>query len=112
MVIKERKYLTIEDAIKIRRETQSDEEFEERLRNLKARGAGQPIERPQGGIGIREAGRKYRISGKTISRWVSRGLIPVIMETPTVKYIDAKTMSEIAIRYKSDSGRGKRTVVN
>jgi hypothetical protein len=42
---------------------------------------------PTGGISLRAAGRKYNIDYRTISRWVKRGLIIVLLETRNCKYI-------------------------
>ncbi len=65
---------------------------------------------PEGGISIREAGRKYEIDFRLVSSWVKRGLITILLETPNNKYIDEKQVSELASKYKTNPGRGKRTV--
>ncbi|MFA5389143.1 MAG: hypothetical protein WC312_05245 [Candidatus Omnitrophota bacterium] len=65
---------------------------------------------PEGGISIRAAGRKYKIDFRLISSWTKRGLITVLLETPNNKYINENQVAELAKKYKSDPGRGKRTV--
>lgn len=66
---------------------------------------------PVGGIAIRSAARIYKIHSATISRWVTRGLIPILLRTKNEVYIDESVIKEIAKRYKASPGRGKRTIV-
>ena len=47
---------------------------------------------PKGGIGIREAAKKYRLHDRTISRWAQRGEIPVIKRTKYRLYINEKAL--------------------
>lgn len=47
---------------------------------------------PEGGIAIREAGRKYGINYSTLSRWVKRGWVSVILRTNNWTYIDEKSL--------------------
>ena len=65
---------------------------------------------PEGGISIRAAGRKYNVDFRTISTWVKRGLVKVILETKNNKYIDEKSTKYLCTKYNSDPGRGKRTI--
>jgi hypothetical protein len=65
---------------------------------------------PDGGISIRAAGRKYKIDFRLVSSWVKRGLIAILLETPNNKYIQEKDVAELAKKYKTNPGRGKRTI--
>ena len=66
---------------------------------------------PEGGISIRAAERKYRVACQTISRWVQRGLIPVIIRQENYTYIDEGTLADVVANYKKAPGRGKRTAI-
>ncbi len=65
---------------------------------------------PEGGISIREAERKYSISKSTISTWVSKGYVPVLLRTKNWVYIDETVFSKLVDEYRKDPGRGKKTV--
>jgi hypothetical protein len=65
---------------------------------------------PPGGIGIRAAGKKYKVDFRTISQWAKRGLVKVILETKSIKYIDEQAIAQIAKKYNKNPGRGKRTI--
>jgi hypothetical protein len=64
---------------------------------------------PEGGIGIREAGRKYNVEPRTISNWVKKGLVPVVKETANWKYISESAVADLAEKFHQSSGRGKKT---
>lgn len=66
---------------------------------------------PEGGISIREAARKYDIDHSTISRWVSRGYIPVLLREKNWVYINEKILVEYINKYKQDAGKGKKTIM-
>lgn len=62
------------------------------------------------GIGIREASRKYNIPDRTISRWVERGLIRVLVEPEKrgqVTLIYEPDLIAILPQYDGTRGRGK-----
>jgi hypothetical protein len=65
---------------------------------------------PEGGISIRSAGRKYGVDPTTISGWVQRGLIPVLLRTPNWLYVDEAKLVEVIQRYKQNPGQGKKTI--
>lgn len=65
---------------------------------------------PEGGISIREASEKYDVPSPTISRWVSKGLIPVILRTKNWVYVNEDNLAEIVTKYKLNPGRGKKTI--
>lgn len=65
---------------------------------------------PEGGISIRAAGRKYGIAPRTISGWVQRGLIPILLVTRNEKYIDETILAKIVQEYKKAPGQGKFTI--
>jgi len=65
---------------------------------------------PEGGISLREAERKYGILQSTISRWVKRGGIPILLRSKNWLYVDEQVLAEIIEKYKQRSGQGKRTI--
>lgn len=69
-----------------------------------------PPPAPKGGICLMEAERKYRIPNPTISRWVKRGYIPVLLRTKKELYIDEAKLIEVVSLYKESPGQGKRTI--
>ncbi len=69
-----------------------------------------PPPAPPGGIGIREAGRKYNVASVNISKWVRKGFIPVLLETKNIKYIDEPTLVKVIQIYLEAPGRGRWTV--
>ena len=66
---------------------------------------------PEGSISIREAARKYNIVHSTISRWVSRGYIPVLLRDKNWVYVNECVLVEYINKYKQNSGKGKKTVM-
>ncbi len=89
---------------------QGDPRVEEIRRRREARIRQVPPSPPKGGIGIREAGRKYDVAPETICKWVRRGLIRVLLETKNVKYIDEAMLVKIVKIYQEAPGRGRWTV--
>ena len=65
---------------------------------------------PEGGISIRAGSRKYKVIQSTITRWVKRGYIPILLETRNEKYIEEKRLAELALIYKKSPGKGKLTI--
>lgn len=65
---------------------------------------------PKGGIGIRAAGRKCEIANPTISAWVKKGYIPVILRTKNTLYIDESELLKVVELYKKNPGQGKNTL--
>lgn len=65
---------------------------------------------PEGGISLRAAERKYSIPAKTFSRWVTKGLIPVLLRTPNWLYVDEAKLIELIQRYRQNPGQGKKTI--
>lgn len=113
MVTKERKWMPVKMVSEILNGTakpkEQVEKLKEEINNLP--NPRQPKEpTPEGGISIRAGGRKYDIYSPTISRWVEKGLIPVLLRTKNEVYIDEFVLSQLAKRYKQDPGRGKRTI--
>lgn len=66
---------------------------------------------PDGGISIRGAERKYKINSQTISNWVKRGIVPVLLRTKNEVYISEKDIASIAVKFPHARGRGKRTII-
>ena len=64
---------------------------------------------PEGGISQSEASRKYDIPQQTISRWVLKGYIPVLLRTNKEVYISEASLKELVKRYKENPGQGKKT---
>ena len=65
---------------------------------------------PEGGISLSEAERKYKMPNPTISRWVKRGYIPILLRTNRELYIDEAKLVEVIRRYKQNPGQGKKTI--
>lgn len=65
---------------------------------------------PEGSISILAASRKYDIPHGTISRWVKKGLIPILLETRNWLYVDEVKLAEVIQRYKQNPGQGKKTI--
>lgn len=91
MVTQDRQYVKIEVAEKIIMESKNQKEMVERLHSLTKRQPRGPV--PPGSISLREAARKYGIPNPTISRWVKRGLIKVILRTKNWLYIDESDLN-------------------
>ncbi len=47
---------------------------------------------PEGGISINQAARKYGLHSRTLSRWVAKGKIPIILPTKNWLYINEKAL--------------------
>jgi hypothetical protein len=109
MVLKERKFLTIVEAEKIYRESNTVEEAVEKLRSLKKRGSNgkQP---PDGGITYMEAERKYGFNHGTIIRWVRQGYIQILGETANEVYVSEADLKYIINTYQAAPGRGRPTI--
>lgn len=82
----ERKMVTISEAERIIKESKTPGEAVERLRSLPKRQPKPPA--PEGGIGIREAARKYGISRMTVSRWANKGKIRILQRRKNWLYVD------------------------
>lgn len=65
---------------------------------------------PKGSIGIRAASREYGVRSQTISRWVARGLVPILLRTKNDLYVDRQIVEKICQKYKRAPGRGRRTI--
>lgn len=65
---------------------------------------------PEGGISLSEAERRYGIPNPTISRWVRKGYIPVLLRTNKELYIDETVIAKLAKAYQENPGQGKRTI--
>jgi hypothetical protein len=99
MVISTRKLLTVEEAERIIEEGKNKADMVNKLRSLKRREKAPPP--PEGGIGIREAGRKYGLSRQTISRWAKDGKIKILERTSNWLYIDEKSLKVFLGRSKN-----------
>lgn len=65
---------------------------------------------PEGSISLRAACRKYGVLNSTLSGWVKRGYIPVLLRTRNWLYIDEAKSAQVIDLYKQDPGQGKKTV--
>lgn len=63
---------------------------------------------PEGGISLRAAERKYGVLHSTISRWVARGEIPVILRTDNWVYIDENALIKKIADYRKNPGKGRK----
>jgi hypothetical protein len=66
---------------------------------------------PAGGISLRAAERKYKVSNRTISNWVKAGYIPVLLRTKKQLYVDEAKLAEIANYHIRHGGRGKWSIL-
>ncbi|MFA5389526.1 MAG: hypothetical protein WC312_07265 [Candidatus Omnitrophota bacterium] len=71
----------------------------------------QPEKPPIGGISLRKASKKYKISLSTLSDWAIAGHIKTIKMTPHYRFVDESQIKEIAKRYKKENGRGNRAII-
>lgn len=65
---------------------------------------------PEGGISLSDAKRKYGVSHQTLSRWVKRGYIQILLRTNKELYISKAELGKIAEAYLKNPGQGKRTL--
>ena len=65
---------------------------------------------PEGGISIRAAGRKYNLAPRTISGWVQKDFVPVLLRTKNWLYVDEAKLAEVVEQYRENPGQGKRTI--
>ena len=65
---------------------------------------------PEGGVSQSEASRKYEIRQDQISRWVSKGYLPIKLRTNREVYVDEDILIELVKCYKKDPGQGKKTI--
>ncbi len=110
MVTKERKLVTIDtvDSILQKYNCQERDDVMEDLKNLPTR---QPKpEPPDGGISLRSASRKYGIPHPTLSRWVKKGYVPILLRTRNELYVNDALLSQLIKRYRQNPGQGKNTI--
>ncbi|MFA6307091.1 MAG: helix-turn-helix domain-containing protein [Patescibacteria group bacterium] len=108
MVARERKEIDISYAEQLLAQY-PDISPESLVKKMKEKPVRQPKpEPPVGGICINQASHKYDIPQQTLSRWVQRGLIPVLVETRNEKYVDESVLAERVRQYKANPGKGKR----
>jgi hypothetical protein len=67
-------------------------------------------EPPEGGITLRAAERKYGISCATLSRWTTKGYIPVLLRTNKELYLHEEIVAKLATAYNQGRGQGKWTI--
>ena len=104
----ERKMVTISEAERIIKESKTPGEAVERLHSLPKRQPKPPA--PVGGISLSEASRLSGIPEQTISRWVKRGLIPVVLRTNRELYINENVTRILVDAYKKNPGQGKKDI--
>lgn len=63
---------------------------------------------PEGSISIRAAARKYNIVHSTISRWVAKGHIPVLLRDKNWVYVSEAALFDYISEYNQSLGKGKR----
>ena len=68
---------------------------EEILEAMKPKRNGNGHRRPEGGISIREAARKYGVSRSNLSRWAKQGILPVLQRTENWLYVDEVVLREL-----------------
>jgi len=67
---------------------------------------------PKGGINLSQASRKYGIHQQTLSRWVAKGYIPVLLRTKNELYVDKNTLAEMVRIYRENPGQGRKTILS
>jgi hypothetical protein len=65
---------------------------------------------PKGSISLMDAERNYGIAHQTLSRWVKRGLIPILLRTKNWLYVDEARLAEVVKRYRENPGQGRKTI--
>jgi hypothetical protein len=110
MVTITRKFVAIEQAKRIFKESQGDIEIASmKLDNLTKRRLAPPP--PVGGISIRAAERKYKIRSSTICGWIKSKLISTLGKGLKEIYIDESMIAKIAEKYHKANGRGNRAII-
>jgi len=109
MVTQERKQLTIQEAKRIIEEGKDKTDMLNRLNGLTKRQPAPPP--PEGGISLSAASRVHGVPHPTISRWVKRGLIPIILRTKKELYIDEDITTMVVGLYKKNPGQGKKVLM-
>jgi len=77
---------------------------------IKSNGRKPAPEPPEGGISQSAASRKYKVRQETISRWVAKEYIPVMLRTKREVYVEESALAELVKKYRQDPGQGKKTV--
>lgn len=66
---------------------------------------------PDGGISQSAGSRKYKISQRTISRWMEKGyLTRLTSESKREVYVNEAELAKLAAIYHKNPGQGKHTV--
>ena len=65
---------------------------------------------PDGGITYMEAERRYGIHHQTISRWVAKGYIDIILETRNEVYLNEAKLRDVIGIYLKSPGQGRYTL--
>lgn len=65
---------------------------------------------PESGITLRAAERKYGILHSTLSRWIGKGYLPILLRTRNELYVEEVKLRDLIERYKSSPGQGKNTI--
>ena len=65
---------------------------------------------PEGGITCLEAERLYGIHHGTISRWVKKGYVEIILKTKREVYVDKIQLENLIAYYKENPGQGRFTL--
>jgi len=65
---------------------------------------------PEGGICLRQASRKYGVPNPTLSIWVKKGYIPILLRTKNELYVDESKLAELIRLYLTSPGQGKNTL--
>ena len=65
---------------------------------------------PEGGITYMEAERLYGIRHQTLGRWVHKGYVDILLNTPREKYLDKIQLENLIAHYKENPGQGRFTM--
>jgi len=65
---------------------------------------------PECGISLSEAERRYGIQSQTISRWIQKNYLEVLLKTKREVFVDQIQLENLIGYYKQDPGQGKFTL--
>lgn len=65
---------------------------------------------PPGGIGLREAERKYGVAATTISGWRRKEWLRTLLDTRNTTYVDEKELLKLIKVFKPQAKRGTKAI--
>jgi hypothetical protein len=108
---KPRKRITFQEILEVAKPSMTAQELVAELRDRRRAPRTKPCG-PPGSISLSEAARRYGVRQSTLSRWVPRFHIPIVLETANEKFVDEAVLLAYIRKYLENPGRGKKTVLD